>query len=69
MTSRVLISNKARDLLEKEQEKRIRAKWKRRTSLKEIVSEAISMFAGLGSDPDTFKDDNSIIKHEEGSSE
>ena len=62
MSSRVLISDQARDLLEKEQERRIQAKWKRRCSLGEIASEAILMFAGLGSGLDAFNDNDSITK-------
>ena len=61
MATSVLISNKARELLEKEQERRIRAKWKRRTSLEEIASEAIFMFVGLDS---ALSHDNSITKQD-----
>jgi hypothetical protein len=64
MSVRVLISDKARELLEKEQERRIRAKWKRGYSLEQIASEAILWYASYGPDPDAFRDDNAIIKEE-----
>jgi hypothetical protein len=62
MSARVLISDHAKDLLEKEQERRIKARWKRRCSLGEIASEAILMFAGLGSGLDAVNDSDSTTK-------
>ena len=62
MSSRILISDKAREELEKMRAERIQANWKRRCSLKEIASEAILMFAGLGGHPDVVDDEDSINK-------
>jgi uncharacterized protein YodC (DUF2158 family) len=62
MSARVLISDQARNLLEKEQERRIQAKWKRGYSLEQIASEAILWYARYGPDHDAFRDDNSIVK-------
>ena len=55
MSSRVLISDKARGALEREQDRRIKEKWKRGYSLEQIASEAIIFWASHG--------DNSITKN------
>ena len=44
MSSRVLVTEKARVLLEAEQERRIKANWKRGYSLEQIATEAIHFF-------------------------
>lgn len=62
MSSRVLISDKAREELEKVKTERIQANWKRRCSIEEIASEAILMFTGLGAHPEVVKDEDSINK-------
>ena len=62
MSSRVLISDRAKEMLEKEQERRIHEKWKRGYSLEQIASEAIIWFLSYEHARDTFKDDNSVIK-------
>ena len=62
MSSRVLISDEAREALEREQERRIREKWKRGYSLEQIATEAIVYFTTVSGIRDTFKDDNRIIK-------
>ena len=62
MSSRVLISDRAKEMLEKEQERRFREKWKRGYSLEQIASEAIIWFLSYEHARDTFKDDNSVIK-------
>jgi len=64
MSSRVLISDRAKEMLEKEQERRIHEKWKRGYSLEQIASEAIIWFLSYEHARDTFKDDNSVIKEE-----
>ena len=61
MASRVLISDKARAMLEKEQERRIDNKWKQGYSLEQIASEAIEWFLSYEHARDALKDDNSII--------
>ena len=62
MSSRVLISDRAKEMLEKEQERRIHEKWKRGYSLEQIASEAVVWFLSYEHARDTFKDDNSVIK-------
>ena len=62
MSSRVLISDRAKEMLEKEQERRIHEKWKRGYSLEQIASEAIIWFLSYEHARDTFKDDNSMVK-------
>ena len=62
MSSRVLISDRAKEMLEKEQERRIHEKWKRGYSLEQIVSEAVVWFLSYEHARDTFKDDNSMVK-------
>lgn len=62
MSSRVLISDRAKEMLEKEQERRFHEKWKRGYSLEQIASEAVVWFLSYEHARDTFKDDNSVIK-------
>ena len=62
MSSRVLISDRAKEMLEKEQERRIHEKWKRGYSLEQIASEAVVWFLNYEHARDTFRDDNSVIK-------
>jgi hypothetical protein len=62
MSSRVLISDAARHLLEREQERRIQAKWKRGYSLEQIASEAFFWFISNSPYLDSSKDDNAVIK-------
>ena len=64
MSSRILISDKARKALEKEQERRIHEKWKRGYSLEQIATEAIIWFLSYEHARDAFKDDNSLLKEE-----
>ena len=64
MSSRVLISDRAKEMLEKEQERRIHEKWKRGYSLEQIASEAVVWFLSYEHARDTFKDDNSMVKEE-----
>ena len=64
MSSRVLISDKAREALEREQDRRIKEKWKRGYSLEQIASEAVVWFLSYEHARDTFKDDNSMVKEE-----
>ena len=64
MSSRVLISDRAKEMLEKEQERRIHEKWKRGYSLEQIASEAVVWFLSYEHVRDTFKDDNSMVKEE-----
>ena len=52
MSSRVLVTDKARKLLEEEQDRRIKANWKRGYSLEQIATEAISFFMML--QPDAY---------------
>lgn len=44
MSSRVLVTDKARKLLEEEQDRRIKANWKRGYSLEQIATEAVTFF-------------------------
>ena len=62
MSARVLITDKARAMLEKEQERRIDNKWKRGYSLEQIASEAIEWFLTYEHARDTFKDNNSVLR-------
>ena len=62
MSSRVLISDKAREALEREQDRRIKEKWKRGYSLEQIASEAVVWFLNYEHARDTFRNDNSVIK-------
>ena len=62
MSARMLISDKAREMLEREQERRSREKWKRGYSLEQIASEAIIWFLSYDGARDVFKNDNSIVK-------
>ena len=62
MSSRVLISDRAKEMLEKEQERRIHEKWKRGYSLEQIASEAVVWFLSYEHARDTFKDNNSMVK-------
>ena len=62
MSARVLVTDRARQMLEREQERRIREGWKRGYSLEQIASEAIVWFLSYEHARDTFKDDNSIVK-------
>jgi len=50
MSSRVLVTDKARKLLEEEQDRRIKANWKRGYSLEQIATEAVTLFMSLRSD-------------------
>ena len=65
MSSRVLVTDKARLLLEAEQERRIMENWKRGYSLDQIATEAIHFFMltheayGFR---DRFKDSNEPLK-------
>ena len=62
MSSRVLISDKARKMLEREQERRIREKWKLGYSLEQIATEAIIWFLSYEGAREAFRDDNSILR-------
>ena len=62
MSSRVLISDKARKMLELEQERRIREKWKLGYSLEQIATEAIIWFLSYEGAREAFRDDNSILR-------
>ena len=62
MSSRVLVSDKARRMLELEQERRIQNKWRRGYSLEQIATEAIIWFLSYEGARDVFRDDNSILK-------
>lgn len=64
MAVKVLITEQARDMLEKEQTRRIRENWKRGYSLEQIASEAIIWFLTVGHAQDAFKDDNSPVSKE-----
>lgn len=59
MSSKVLITEHARSMLEKEQERRINENWKRGYSLEQIASEAIVFWFNQG-DADRFKNENSV---------
>lgn len=59
MSSKVLITDHARSMLEKEQERRINENWKRGYSLEQIASEAIVFWFNQG-DADRFKNENSV---------
>ena len=66
MPSRVLVSDQARKLVEVEQERRIREKWKRGCSIEQIASEAIVWYVRYGP-INQFKDknyENSIVREE-----
>lgn len=62
MSSRVLISDKARKMLEREQERRIQEKWKLGYSLEQIATEAIIWFLSYEGAREAFRDDNSILR-------
>ena len=65
MSSRVLVTEKARVLLEAEQERRIKANWKRGYSLEQIATEAVTVFMSLQSDGYTrnrFVDSNEPLE-------
>ena len=62
MSSRVLVSDKARKMLELEQERRIREKWKLGYSLEQIATEAIIWFLSYEGAREAFRDDNSILR-------
>jgi len=53
MLSRVWVTDKARKLLEEEQDRRIKENWKRGYSLEQIATEAISFFMLL--QPDAYE--------------
>ena len=65
MSSKVLITDQARSLLEKEQERRINDSWKRGYSLEQIVSEAITNYLICDFPRDAHKDNNGVLKEEE----
>ena len=65
MSSRVLVTDKARKLLEEEQDRRIKANWKRGYSLEQIATEAVTVFMSLQSDGHTrnrFKNSNEPLE-------
>lgn len=62
MSSRVLVSDKARKMLELEQERRIQEKWRLGYSLEQIATEAIIWFLSYEGAREAFRDDNSILR-------
>lgn len=62
MSSRVLVSDKARKMLELEQERRILDKWKEGVSLEQIATEAVIWFLSYEGPRDAYKNDNSILR-------
>ena len=65
MSSKVLITDHARSMLEKEQERRINENWKRGYSLEQIASEAIIWFLTYDFPRDAYKDNNDVLVEEE----
>ena len=62
MASRILVSDYVRNLVEREQTRRIRENWKRGYSLEQIVSEAVISYLKSEHPRNDFKDDNSVVR-------